>query len=175
MRKLLSGFLLGLTVSFLAGCVSGPPTLDPSIHLDSAVAFDSSRAFREAVAAQPGNPAYEQARINYLLERVSKSPYNFIRNGSRYSGKRGAVHLRWKYYFRSGKKIKTAEAFIEQIATFSKRSGQPYQMEFLDGQRCPLQLLLLNELKTLDQELEKWRRQLEEAPEAPDVEPLANP
>ena len=121
--------------------------------LASGAEFDSSRAFQEILLLETGTPAYERARINYLLERVSKSPYNFIRNNGRYSGKRGAVHLKWKYYFRGGRSVKTAEEFIDRVATFSKRSGDPYLMEFPTRKRYPLRDLLLRELRELDKEL----------------------
>ena len=145
-------FLAGLLVT-QANCAPSLPPLDPSTTLASRAEFDSSRAFQKILLLVPGTSAYELARINYLLERVSKSPYNFIRNNGRYSGKRGAVHLKWKYYFRGGRSVKTAEEFIDRVATFSKRSGDPYLMEFPTRKRYPLRDLLLRELRELDKEL----------------------
>jgi len=128
-------------------------TLDPKRSLGPSPDFDSMRPFRDLLKKEPGTFNYERARINYLLERVTKSPYNLIRNNGRYSGKRGAVHLKWKYYFRGGRSVKTAEEFIDRVATFSKRSGDPYLMEFPTRKRYPLRDLLLRELRELDKEL----------------------
>lgn len=144
------------------GCVSTLPGLDPSFSLCPNLALETSRRFQDVLKAEPGTAGYERARIEYLLERVSKSPYNFIRNNSRYSGKRGAIHIKWKYYFRSGRQVKTAEEFIDKVATASKKSGRPYLIELPDKRRFPLRSLLLNELKRLDQELEKRRKEAEE-------------
>lgn len=50
--------------------------------------------------------------------------------------------------------MKTAEEFIDRVATFSKRSGDPYLIEFPAKKRYPLRGLLLRELRELDKELE---------------------
>lgn len=55
--------------------------------------------------------------------------------------------------------MKTAEEFIDRVATFSKRSGDPYLMEFPTKRRHPLRALLLRELKELDKELQSRRAQ----------------
>ena len=119
--------------------------------------WETSRPFQKAVQSQPGSQALEQARIDYLLERVSKSPYNFIRNGQRYSGKRAWAHLKWKYFLNVGR-VKTAEEFIERVATYSKMSGEPYVVQLPDRSRRPLHLLLVNELRLFDEKVEVERK-----------------
>jgi hypothetical protein len=122
--------------------------------------FVTDTVFKRALQSTPGSRALEQARIDYFLERVSQSPYNFIRNQNRYTGKRAAVHLKWKY-LRNLFRVKTAGDFIDRVATGSKVSGAPYLVEFPDRRRYPLRRLLLQELQLFDQALEKERQRIE--------------
>jgi len=70
-----------------------------------------------------------QAEINYLLGFIEGSACEFSRNGSWYGAKKAAAHLRDKYEFlATGDRIQTAEDFIEEVATRSSLSGQPYQV-----------------------------------------------
>src|SRR5579864_1367539 len=74
-------------------------------------------------------PVIAQREINYLLGFIESSPCEFFRNGSWYDGKKAAAHLRDKYEFlATGNRIQTAEDFIEEAATKSSLSGQPYQV-----------------------------------------------
>ena len=138
-------FLFPLFTSF-ASQEAEPASLNSSRPLP----LEKSKAFQKALQAETGTRALEQARIDYLLEQVSNSPYNFYRNGSRYTGKRAEAHLKWKY-FRSLKKVKTAEDFINQVASYSKMSGEAYLMETTHKKRVPLRPILINELSLFDQ------------------------
>ena len=111
-------------------------------------------AFQKLTAASPGSREAELAKIEYLLERIGNSPYNFIRNGSRYQGKRAEVHLRWKY-LRSREQIKTAEDFIQRVATRSKISGEAYEVILPDKTHHPLREFLSEEIHLLNQALEE--------------------
>jgi len=74
-------------------------------------------------------PAIAQTEINYLLGFIENSSCEFFRNGSWYDAKKAAAHLRDKYQIlATGDRIQTAEDFIEQAATKSSLSGQPYQV-----------------------------------------------
>jgi hypothetical protein len=74
-------------------------------------------------------PAIAQTEINYLLGFIENSACEFFRNGSWYDGKKAAAHLRDKYQIlATGDRIQTAEDFIEEAATKSSLSGQPYQV-----------------------------------------------
>lgn len=145
------------------GCLRTSPSLDPSLSLGPPLQWEKSPAFQRALRLEPGSHALERARIDYLLERISKSPYNFLRNGGRYTGKQAGSHFRWKYFTNRGR-VKTAEEFIERVATRSKRSGRSYQVQLPDKRRYPLQALLLRELHFFDQTLEKKRKLLSETP-----------
>lgn len=152
---------LAANAFFWGGCSHLTLSPDPNVSLNPAFTFDASRAFQRALQAGPGSWDLERARIDYLFEQVSKSPYQFIRNESRYTGRRAEVHLRWKY-FRNRGRVKTAEEFINVVASRSKRTGLEYQVEFPGKRRYPLRTLLLRELGWLDEEIHKKRKLLTE-------------
>jgi hypothetical protein len=80
-------------------------------------------------AARAAPPATAQTEINYLLAFIKSSGCEFFRNGSWYDSKQAEAHLRSKYgLLAMGTGIGTAEDFIEQAATKSSLSGQPYQV-----------------------------------------------
>jgi Family of unknown function (DUF5329) len=80
-------------------------------------------------AARAAPPATVQTEINYLLGFIKSSGCEFFRNGSWYDSKQAEAHLRSKYGILAvGAGIATAEDFIEQAATKSSLSGQPYQV-----------------------------------------------
>jgi hypothetical protein len=82
-----------------------------------------------APVARAAPPAIAQAEINYLLGFIEDSACEFFRNGSWYDAKKAAAHLRDKYeMLATGDRIHTAEDFIEEAATKSSLSGQPYQV-----------------------------------------------
>ena len=68
--------------------------------------------------------------IGDLLSAIASSECVFIRNGKEHSATEAADHLRMKYK-RGRKWAKTAEDFIERLATKSSWSGKAYSM------RCP--------------------------------------
>ena len=70
--------------------------------------------------------------VDYLIARVEKSDWKFVRNGDDHSGKEAAEHMRRKYnHFK--KEIKTPEDFIEKCAAKSELSGKPYMVKKPDG------------------------------------------
>ncbi len=76
------------------------------------------------------SPAKEE--IEHLITSVEKSDAIFVRNGTEYSSKEGADHMRYKLG-QAGSKVKTAEDFITGIASKSYLSGKPYLMKQKDG------------------------------------------
>ena len=146
--SLLSSSSLALPSEFKIESVSLAPSRPP----------EKSRAFQKALRYEPGSRASEQARIDYLLECIANSPYNFFRNGSRYTGKRAEAHLnlKWKY-FRYLKKVKTAEDFINKVASYSKMSGEEYLVELPEKKQVPLHPILVRELEIFDQALASRR------------------
>jgi Family of unknown function (DUF5329) len=79
--------------------------------------------------ARAAPSANAEAEINYLLQFVEESGCEFYRNGSWFDAARAQAHLREKYQLLAkGDRINTAEDFIEQAATKSSLSGQPYRV-----------------------------------------------
>jgi hypothetical protein len=68
-----------------------------------------------------------EQEIQLLLQKISQSGCDFVRNGDRHPAAEAAEHLAMKYQ-RAGGRIKTAEAFIDHIASKSSFSGKPYQV-----------------------------------------------
>lgn len=89
--------------------------------------------------------AKSDAEIEFLLGYVEKSGAIFIRNGSDHTAKEGADHLRDKLA-QAGDRVKTAEDFINGIATKSYLSGQPYLVKMKDGSTRPAGPWLLEAL-----------------------------
>ena len=73
----------------------------------------------------------------------------FIRNGKSYGIKRATEHLRMKY---KNEKInvKTAELFIENIASKSSVTGIEYIIEFPDGKTVSARKFFYEKLKKIE-------------------------
>lgn len=124
--------------------------------LEPAPSFEKSPAFKVLLNREPNSSGYEIKRIEYLLERITRSSSTFIRNGENYPGRTAVLLMRWKYA-RYQKEIKTAEHFAERIANGSRTSGQDYKIRFQDGSISGVTQVLLNELALLDQALTEAR------------------
>jgi hypothetical protein len=68
------------------------------------------------------------SEVDHLIAYVDQSGCAFIRNGSPADSHAAAAHLRQKQRFANGR-VKTAEQFIEHIASGSSMSGKPYLVE----------------------------------------------
>ena len=76
----------------------------------------------------------ERARITALLDAVEHSGVKFIREGKEYSTVQGRKHLERKLRH-AGERVKTAEDFIEGIASRSSTTGRPYFVRLADGEQ----------------------------------------
>lgn len=86
-----------------------------------------------AVSQQAQQAAFEQHRIDYLIDSVAAlKGASFIRNGKAYDAAKAASHMRLKLRF-AGSKIHTAEDFIVCCGTGSSVSGINYTIRFADG------------------------------------------
>ena len=91
----------------------------------------------------------EPKKIEFLLHEIEQlKGARFWRNGSSYSPKRAADHLRMKWE-KAGSAVKTAEDFIEKIASKSSMSGKAYMIEFDNGTKTETKVFLYKKL-------EKW-------------------
>jgi len=82
------------------------------------------------VTAAPSAPA--RAEIDALLSRLQFSSCEFNRNGSWHTAAEAKAHLLGKLDYLEGRNaIQSTEQFIEQAASRSSMSGQPYLV------KCP--------------------------------------
>jgi len=80
--------------------------------------------------------AKENKEIDFLLSFVEASECTFIRNGKEYESKEARKHLEKKYNYAKSR-IKSAEDFINRIATKSSMSKKPYHV------RCQVEEVVL--------------------------------
>lgn len=93
----------------------------------------------------------ETKKIEMLISRVEASGGIFVRNGSEHSATAAGAHMRLKYS-RAGSLIKTAEQFIEYVATKSSITGRPYLIKFPDGREYKSAVWLRARLAEIEQE-----------------------
>jgi hypothetical protein len=87
--------------------------------------------------APPGTAAEgSNAEIELLLKAVGTSGCLFIRNGEQHTPSEAEAHLRLKYG-RAGRRIRTAEKFIEHLASGSSWTGKPYLIQCGDSAAVP--------------------------------------
>ena len=91
----------------------------------------------------------EEQKITQLINYIEKLDARFIRNGSEYTPVDAAKHLRMKRE-KAGKKIKTAKDFIDNIASKSSISGEPYQIKYANGLKLNVRDVLYYELKKVE-------------------------
>lgn len=92
-----------------------------------------------AVAAEPAT------EIEYLLHAIGQSECVFTRNGKQHPATEAEDHLRMKYD-RTRSRIKTAEAFIDHLASKSSWTGKSYSMQCMGGEPEPSGQWLYREL-----------------------------
>ncbi len=90
------------------------------------------------------------AEIQHLLQFVGESGCIFVRNGDEYRSPEARDHMEMKYGY-GKRRIKTAEAFIEHIATRSGMTRKLYVVR-CDGQELP-------SARWLTEELQRYRAQ----------------
>ena len=79
-------------------------------------------------------PTQVQIEVNYLLGYMEGSGCEFLRNGTWHNSQAAQTHLRDKYkYLVARNVINTTEQFIDEAATQSSLSGQPYAVRCNGG------------------------------------------
>jgi hypothetical protein len=100
--------------------------------------------------AGDGMPEAERTRVERLIVYVeSRTDVAFVRNGTAYSSRDAATFLRGKMD-RMGNGVTTAQQFIEQIASKSSTSGEPYMIRHPDGRMEHSAKFLGEELKRME-------------------------
>lgn len=120
--------------------------------LSSDYKIQNNPYYEWVVSQKDHSSALEQAKIEYLIERIRKSPYLFIRNEEEHKSNEAAEHLAWKYH-QGRKYAKTAHDFINNIASSSIITGNVYLVKLGGGIVCPVREILLNELQVLEDQL----------------------
>ncbi len=100
--------------------------------------------------AEQGVPAEaEQRAIEALIATVARlGDATFLRNGKPYSASGAAQFLRGKWRSRRSE-VRTAEDFIDRVASFSSTTGEPYRIRFADGRELGSAEYLRGELTKL--------------------------
>jgi len=102
-----------------------------------------------AYAAWDDNPPTERQKIEALIAHVeSLQDAKFVRNDREYDAKTAAKFLQAKWDANAAE-IKTAEDFIEKVATKSSTTGKLYLIRFKDGGEMKSGEYLLEQLKKL--------------------------
>lgn len=103
-----------------------------------------------ALPALAAPPPAEMARIERLLGFIeTQKGVEFMRNGKAHSGADAARFLRGKLE-KMGESVGTAQQFIDQIASKSSTTGQPYLIRLSDGRLVPAAKVLGDELARID-------------------------
>jgi hypothetical protein len=84
--------------------------------------------FAAPLAASADEAVVSEVEIEQLLVAIGESGCEFIRNGKRHSASDAESHLRMKYK-RARRYAKTAELFIERLATASSMTRRPYEID----------------------------------------------
>jgi len=95
------------------------------------------------------NPDNTDREIQHLLAYIAGAECRFIRNGKEYSPEEARKHIQKKYEY-ARNRIKTAEDFIQGVASKSSISGKPYKI------RCKDQTMLCADW--LGAELQRFRQ-----------------
>lgn len=74
----------------------------------------------------------DEREVAYLIDFVAHSGAVFVRNGSEHNAQNAADHLAMKYQ-RAGRYAKTAEDFIDHLASKSSIKRKPYYIILADG------------------------------------------
>ncbi|MFP4164179.1 MAG: DUF5329 family protein [Chitinispirillaceae bacterium] len=82
---------------------------------------------------QGSTPAREVETIEMLIDTVKQlEDAEFVRNGKSYNANIAVRFLKGKWRWKR-KEIKSADDFIQKVATSSSSSGKPYLIRFEDG------------------------------------------
>ncbi|RIJ36916.1 DUF5329 family protein [Pontibacter oryzae] len=91
----------------------------------------------------------EEQKVNYLIQYIAKMENaTFIRNGSEHTCKQAAEHLESKWE-KHKDDVKTANGFVEELASRSGLTGEPYKIRFADGTTKTTNQVLLKALQQL--------------------------
>jgi len=97
-----------------------------------------------------GQNLTEDQKIRQLIKYISGlDGAVFIRNGDEHAAQEAAEHLEMKWQ-KAGRRVKTAEDFIEKVASKSFLSGKPYHIKLKSGKQYTSEELLRQELRKIE-------------------------
>jgi hypothetical protein len=134
---------------FLAASSQARAQISSRVLLCPARTANDSPYYEQVVRKRDDVPAFERAKIEYLIERLRESHLTFYRNREPHTGKEAANHVSMKR-FRAGGLVKTARDFIKYIASRSSQTNQPYMVRLANGEMMPVKELLSNELEKIE-------------------------
>ena len=92
----------------------------------------------------------EKQKIEALILSVENlKDAKFYRNGTTYNAKEAADHLRMKWE-KAGSRVKTANDFIEKVASKSYLSGSEYKIIYSNGKEVKTSVFFYAELKKIN-------------------------
>lgn len=99
----------------------------------------------------------EEEKITALIESIKSAPEGtqFVRNATAYSAADAMAHLNLKYS-KAKSRVKTAEDFIQYVASGSSVSGEAYLIRYPDGTAVTAAAFFTEKLRKLKDE--KGRR-----------------
>ena len=150
MRKISVLFFILLNFFLHAGFLKAE-TKTPANFLLTKEAPAASPYYKKMLEPGISNP--EKIKMQYLIDRIRRSEYTFMRNGVSYPAGRAAIHITWKMQ-RKGSRIKTARQFIDEIASNSSMSGAEYLVIVEKDITYPMHDVLSNELELLETKIE---------------------
>jgi hypothetical protein len=104
---------------------------------------------RSALSEDAAPAESEKRAIEALIASVSQlSDATFVRNGESYPASTAARFLREKWQSRQSE-VRSADEFIDRIASFSSTTSQPYLIRFADGRELSSAEYLRAELAKL--------------------------
>ena len=102
-----------------------------------------------ASTAEDAAPETERLAIEALIQSVAElRDATFIRNGKSYDAASAARFLREKWKSRASE-VRSADEFIERVASFSSTTSKPYRIRFADGREIASADFLRAELARL--------------------------
>ncbi|GAB3091502.1 DUF5329 domain-containing protein [Aestuariicella hydrocarbonica] len=99
-----------------------------------------------AYAGETEEDIAARQEIDYLIRYIAESNATFTRNGSDHTAKDAAEHLAMKYR-RAARYARTAEDFIDNLASKSSITRKPYTVVTADGKQLTSHDWLYNALK----------------------------
>jgi hypothetical protein len=106
-----------------------------------------------ALRLHKAHPRRRSRKIEVLIKQVGDlKDAKFVRNGWTYEPATAVRFLRGKWEANDAE-VKTAQDFIDNVASASGTSGKPYLIRFKDGREIKSQEFLLAELKKIEPKL----------------------